>query len=421
MTGPGKDTTNNRPTGRAGLRAGAGQGADGGIPAPAPFGAVHTPASHIPDTQPSPAYDPVGDAPAGDRTMVRDAGETRLRPAVGAPEVDPAPRPPELPTPKPRAALPAGSTRQGHPVTGAKKDKDGSGWTHPKVTSIVAGAGAAATSTLIGGHLGVAGTVIGAAVASIITTLAVNIYENTLRNGVHRVRSAWKGHGDNPARSGPDGTAAAPDGTAVSPDGTTVIPDRTAVIGATAGEAAAFGAGDTSAPDDSTDDATTLTPGGRRLPIRLSRRTIVVTGLTALVATVLGLGVMVGLEHGSATPITPGTSRLAGTGSTSKSTGSDSSTTTQDHQSGTTTGTETGPGTATTTARATPSTVATPPRPSASSGASTGTSGGTSGDTSGTTGSGTTGDGSGRTSGNGTSGTTNGTTGSGSTGSTTGQ
>lgn len=326
--------------------------------------------------------------------MVRDpADQTRLRTAVGAPGPVPAADSPALP------AGPSGTGEAAVKKDVAKKDKDGSGWSKPKLTSVLAGAGAAATSTLIGGHLGAAGTVIGAALASIITTLALNIYENTLRNGVHRIRGAWKRDGDR-AVPGPGATG----------------PHGTAVTRVTFGEEEAFGA------DDATEDAAVLTRAGGRLPVRISRRMVVVSGLTALLATLLGLGVMVGLEHGSATPITPGTSQLAGTGSSAKSTGSDSSTTTQNRQSDTTTGTDSGTGTATTTAKATPSTVATPAHPSASSAASTGTSGGTSGTTSGGTTSGTSG--SDTTSGSGTSGssgTTGGTTGSGTTGSTTGQ
>lgn len=325
MTGRGSDISNDSTT--TATTGGVGQGADGGIPAPAPFGAA--PASPVLGAATRPV-DTAGQAP-----------ETAVRPAIRV-------------TP----------------------DKGGSGWNHPKVTSIVAGAGAAATSTLIGGHLGAVGTVIGAALASIITTLALNIYENTLRSGTHRLRRVWRRHHDDLPESAED-TA-----------------------------------------DAATTDSTRPAPGGGRLPIRISRRMVLVTGLTALAATALGLGLMVGLEHGSATPITPGTSQLAGTGKAAR-TSTDTSTTGQDRQGDSTGTTGTGSGTdGAASTKATPSTAATPAQPSASSSARSGAGSSSSTGTGGTSGSGSTGSG---TSGSGTSGTdgTSGTgTGSGSGGST---
>src|SRR5699024_922406 len=52
----------------------------------------------------------------------------------------------------------------------------------------LAGAGAAATSSVVGGQLGVAGTVVGAGIASIITGLAVTIYGRSLDKGKEKIK-----------------------------------------------------------------------------------------------------------------------------------------------------------------------------------------------------------------------------------------
>ncbi|MGO2985079.1 MAG: hypothetical protein ACTIH7_09665, partial [Brevibacterium aurantiacum] len=55
-------------------------------------------------------------------------------------------------------------------------------------TQLLAGAAAAATSSVIGGQLGVAGTVVGAGVASIITGLAVTLYTSSLDKGKEKIK-----------------------------------------------------------------------------------------------------------------------------------------------------------------------------------------------------------------------------------------
>ncbi len=55
-------------------------------------------------------------------------------------------------------------------------------------TQLIAGAGAAATSSVIGGQLGVAGTVVGAGVASIVTALAVTLYGRSLDKGKEKIQ-----------------------------------------------------------------------------------------------------------------------------------------------------------------------------------------------------------------------------------------
>ncbi|WP_309131898.1 hypothetical protein [Brevibacterium sp.] len=67
-----------------------------------------------------------------------------------------------------------------------KKSKKGEGGL--SITQLLAGAGAAATSSVIGGQLGVAGTVMGAAAASIITAVAVTIYSKSIDKGKEKVK-----------------------------------------------------------------------------------------------------------------------------------------------------------------------------------------------------------------------------------------
>ena len=152
------------------------------------------------------------------------------------------------------------------------------GWTVPQMATVLAGAGAAATSTLLGGQLGVAGTVIGAAVASIITTLAINLYDNTLRHTGHRLRIAIE------RVRHPERFAGTP---RVAP-------------------------------------STGWSPAQPMRRLRISRKVLRWTVLTALLSTLLGLGLMVGIERSTDTQITPGTSELAGTSSrTSTGSGTD--------------------------------------------------------------------------------------------------
>jgi hypothetical protein len=48
------------------------------------------------------------------------------------------------------------------------------------VNKVLAGAGAAVTSAVLGSFFGVAGTVVGAAVGSVASTIATSLYESSL-------------------------------------------------------------------------------------------------------------------------------------------------------------------------------------------------------------------------------------------------
>jgi hypothetical protein len=57
------------------------------------------------------------------------------------------------------------------------------------VNKVLAGAGAAVTSAVIGSFFGVAGTVAGAAIGSVASTLATSIYERSLNTTRDRIRA----------------------------------------------------------------------------------------------------------------------------------------------------------------------------------------------------------------------------------------
>ena len=69
-----------------------------------------------------------------------------------------------------------------------KKAEEKSSEGRISATQLLAGAGAAATSSVIGGQLGVAGTVVGAGIASIVTGLAVTLYGRSLDKGKEKIQ-----------------------------------------------------------------------------------------------------------------------------------------------------------------------------------------------------------------------------------------
>lgn len=77
------------------------------------------------------------------------------------------------------------STAKDEVVEKEKKEKSAN---RVSATQLLAGAAAAATSSVIGGQLGVAGTVVGAGVASIITGLAVTLYTSSLDKGKEKIK-----------------------------------------------------------------------------------------------------------------------------------------------------------------------------------------------------------------------------------------
>lgn len=88
--------------------------------------------------------------------------------------------------PNETASTIAGPVAEALDDQGEKQEKKSEG--KISATQLIAGAGAAATSSIIGGQLGVAGTVVGAGVASIITGLAVTLYSRSLDKGKEKIK-----------------------------------------------------------------------------------------------------------------------------------------------------------------------------------------------------------------------------------------
>ena len=72
--------------------------------------------------------------------------------------------------------------------------------TKPKIdlsfTQVVGGALAAMTAAFLGSRLSLAGTVVGAALASVVAAVATTLYTASLRTTREKVRTVWRGRGD---------------------------------------------------------------------------------------------------------------------------------------------------------------------------------------------------------------------------------
>lgn len=192
-------------------------------------------------------------------------------------------------------------------------------------TQLLAGAGAAATSSVIGGQLGVAGTVVGAGVASIVTGLAVTLYSRSLDKGKEKIKEvgsklapavkgkplAGKTDGlSSPIRDGQTGTFGTPT------DG----------IGGSADSAAAAVSADSPGSEPTADKDEQPTSWWQQL-----RRKRVLYPLTIGVAAFgIGLGGVVMAESFTDADISPGTSQISRSVSGQSSTGEDPGTGTSD-------------------------------------------------------------------------------------------
>lgn len=246
----------------------------------------------------APAVIPLGPAPGA-------APRTAEMPAVGAVH-----RPPAADAPR-------------------SEEKNGSAMRSLSPTSLIAGGAAAATASVVGGHLGVGGTVAGAALTSVVSAGAVALYTDSVRRSAATLKAVQRitgrrGSGRSRTRRG--GAAEA---------------------GALTADPTAFGA-DSSAIGEETDGETT---GARRRPwLRVV--------LTALAMGLIGLAVVFGVQRATGMELSPGTGQIQRSVSGSdavaprstdddSSTGTDTSTDGTDSTdgSGTTDGTDTTGGT----------------------------------------------------------------------------
>ena len=203
------------------------------------------------------------------------------------------------------ASVPSGDGSPAREATGGADEKKSEG--RISATQLIAGAGAAATSSVIGGQLGVAGTVVGAGVASIVTALAVTLYGRSLDKGKEKIQEV----GSKLAPAVKAKIAKNPNGktTAVDPslaEDSAFAPPEPA--GGTATSASA------SAPDDRTaedGDGSETESEPRSWWQKLRRKRILYPLTIGVAAFGIGLGAVVVAENFTEADISPGTSQIS--------------------------------------------------------------------------------------------------------------
>lgn len=199
----------------------------------------------------------------------------------------------------------------------AKKEKSGGG---VSATQLLAGAAAAATSSVIGGQLGVAGTVVGAGVASIITGLAVTLYTHSLDKGKEKFKAV--GSKIAPAVKAKVPGTRTPGSAAVAASQTPVADRATGTFGNVSDEAAAGTDEVGAAAVGSEADTSESKSWWQKL-----RRKRVLYPVTIGVATFgIGLGAVVMAESFTDADISPGTSQISRSVSGNSGTGDESGT-----------------------------------------------------------------------------------------------
>ncbi|WP_157691346.1 MULTISPECIES: hypothetical protein [Brevibacterium] len=176
-------------------------------------------------------------------------------------------------------------------------------------TQLLAGAAAAATSSVIGGQLGVAGTVVGAGVASIITGLAVTLYTSSLDKGKEKIREV--------------GTKLAPAVKAKSLGATT----QRSTAGGEIQEPGTFGhLSSKSAPGKAADRTKTDSEVKKTWWQRLRRKRVLYPVTIGVATFGIGLGAVVMAESFTDADISPGTSQISRSVSGSSGTGDETDT-----------------------------------------------------------------------------------------------
>ncbi|SDT12400.1 hypothetical protein SAMN04489752_3426 [Brevibacterium siliguriense] len=199
------------------------------------------------------------------------------------------------------AASPTAVVEAAEVVEDKKEEKSSEG--RISATQLLAGAGAAATSSVIGGQLGVAGTVVGAGVASIVTALAVTLYGRSLDKGKEKIQEV--GYKLAPAVKAK--IAKNPSGKAASVDPSLAEDSAFAPPEPASGDAERTAA---SAKDD--DSAPTTENAEPQSWWQKLRRKRVLYPLTIGVAAFgIGLGAVVMAENFTEADISPGTSQIS--------------------------------------------------------------------------------------------------------------
>lgn len=202
-------------------------------------------------------------------------------------------------------ADPGGSTAENEVVEKKEKSEN-----RVSATQLVAGAAAAATSSVIGGQLGVAGTVVGAGVASIITGLAVTLYTSSLDKGREKIKKV--GTKLAPAVKAKTLGAKAQGSSAVTA-AQAAEPSRVTVAFGSLSDEADAAAGDVTSSGDTTSsggaEAAAEEPKSWTQKLRRKR---VLYPVTIGVATFgIGLGAVVMAESFTDADLSPGTSQIS--------------------------------------------------------------------------------------------------------------
>ncbi len=205
------------------------------------------------------------------------------------------------------AASPTAVAEAAETAEDKKEEKSSEG--RISATQLLAGAGAAATSSVIGGQLGVAGTVVGAGVASIVTALAVTLYGRSLDKGKEKIQEV----GSKLAPAVKAKIAKHPSGKNTAVDPSLAEDSAFAPPEPTAGNANVTAA---SAPDEGKSEAGdgdgSETESGARTWWQKLRRKRVLYPLTIGVAAFgIGLGAVVVAENFTEADISPGTSQIS--------------------------------------------------------------------------------------------------------------
>ena len=231
---------------------------------------------------------------------IRRDETARSRPSAGM----------EAPVPQTEQTAPEAAVTQVKSGGGAEEEKKSEG--RISATQLIAGAGAAATSSVIGGQLGVAGTVVGAGIASIITGLAVTLYGRSLDKG--KVGS----------KLAPAVKAQIAKGTPAL-NGTARVPARTQTQTEAQPQAEAQAQTETQTHDDSQHQTPTET-GARAWWHTLRRKRVLYPVAIGVAAFGIGLGGVVMAESFTDADISPGTSQISRSVSGSSGSGEDSGT-----------------------------------------------------------------------------------------------
>ncbi|WP_432790944.1 hypothetical protein QYM46_03920 [Brevibacterium sp. K11IcPPYGO002] len=260
----------------------------------------------IVSSHPTPAAEPTEHlvTPVMPPNPIRRDGEVAQQPMTTLPDT---------PQGSPTAAAPAtsatatGVAESTATVDDEKDEKSSDG--RISATQLLAGAGAAATSSVIGGQLGVAGTVVGAGVASIVTALAVTLYGRSLDKGKEKIQQV--GSKLAPAvkakiAKNPNGKTAAVDPSLA--EDSAFAPPEPAAGNANATAASATGEGESENVDGDADDTKS---GSRTWWQKLRRKRILYPLTIGVAAFGIGLGAVVVAENFTEADISPGTSQIS--------------------------------------------------------------------------------------------------------------